>query len=318
MNFLPIDSPHDSPMESQLESPLDSPMDSQLESPLNAQLGKSPASELVPENGQHACNWRIAMAAVAGSYHQSLGQCCQDFARTMQFDDGSLLLVVADGAGSASEAEWAAGHIAGKFIELLSPLIQSGTKIDREEIAGIVSSLRREIATEAHGQNKKPRDYASTLVAVWLKPHQDPIAGCEEHPSWHFQIGDGGAVYRAIGSERWQIAHWPQHGEYANSTRFLTDHDSHELFEFSCLDEAVAEIALFSDGLESLLLTNYPKRVHQPFFNEIFHPLRCATSHAIDSELCEALSDYLATPRLSAHNEDDKCLILARLVNADE
>ena len=52
-----------------------------------------------------ATHWKIIGASVAGTSHLKQGKTCDDAHAHWQDEDGSLLLVVADGAGSARYAE---------------------------------------------------------------------------------------------------------------------------------------------------------------------------------------------------------------------
>ena len=47
---------------------------------------------------------------------------------------------------------------------------------------------------------------------------------------------------------------WPQHGEFANQTNFITQDNALEVLEFELEDRCVDEIAIFTDGIERLVL----------------------------------------------------------------
>ena len=62
---------------------------------------------------------------------------------------------------------------------------------------------------------------------------------------------------------------WPQHGEYANTTNFLTQKNACEVLFFET-GRAIEEIALFTDGIERLVLDVAARSVHSPAFKPIF------------------------------------------------
>ncbi|MGI8553815.1 MAG: protein phosphatase 2C domain-containing protein, partial [Dehalococcoidia bacterium] len=49
-------------------------------------------------------DWRVLGASVAGSGHRRIGRGCDDAHAYRRLDDGTLVLAVADGAGSASRS----------------------------------------------------------------------------------------------------------------------------------------------------------------------------------------------------------------------
>ena len=81
--------------------------------------------------------------------------------------------------------------------------------------------------------------------------------------------------------------------------------------EFQKTDEPVAELALFTDGLENLVLHKANRTVHAPFFDTMFPTIRESHATGEDLELSRALARYLATPKINERTNDDKTLILA-------
>jgi hypothetical protein len=74
------------------------------------------------------------------------------------------------------------------------------------------------LATEA---DLKAQDFACTLLAAVIGQNQ----------SVFFQLGDGAMVQSLAGEkDLYHCICWPQQGEYANSTNFLTDADAKEKF----------------------------------------------------------------------------------------
>ena len=87
-----------------------------------------------------------------------------------------------------------------------------------------------------------------------------------------FQIGDGAIVYQAEDG-RYVPALWPQSGEYANCTWFLTDPDASSRVQ-AARARSVHEVALLTDGLQGLALQFVTRAAHGPFFEPMFARLR--------------------------------------------
>jgi hypothetical protein len=120
------------------------------------------------------------------------------------------------------------------------------------------------------------------------------------------QIGDGAIVISD--GDCYRPVFWPQSGEYANATNFLTDPRWQRSLAFTAMDSRVDEIALLSDGLQALTLDYAAKAAHGPFFAPMFRPLRQARK---GEDLLVALGDFLRSARVNERTDDDKTLILA-------
>jgi hypothetical protein len=250
----------------------------------------------------------MAMASAIGTSHLASGAPCQDchFHLTVNDVEGHpvAILVLSDGAGSAAEAETGAKLACHTFARLVADYIEGGGKVEnisRELAARWVSGVIYRLSLKSWDHELQPRDYACTLLA----------AVCGERATAFLQIGDGAIVISDGWTTTWRHVFWPQHGEFANTTNFVTSEDALEVMEFHAARDPVAEIALFSDGLENLLLRKADKSVHAPFFDSMFPSVRRSTATGEDPELSRALAVYLSTPAINERTNDDKTLILA-------
>ena len=248
------------------------------------------------------------MASAIGTSHLASGAPCQDchFHLTVNDAEGDpvAILVLSDGAGSAAEAETGAKLACHTFARLVADYIEGGGKVEnisRELAARWVSGVIYRLSLKSWDQELQPRDYACTLLA----------AVCGERATAFLQIGDGAIVISDGWTTTWRHVFWPQHGEFANTTNFVTSEDALEVMEFHATRDPIAEIALFSDGLENLLLRKADKSVHAPFFDSMFPSVRRSTATGEDPELSRALAVYLSTPAINERTNDDKTLILA-------
>jgi len=73
---------------------------------------------------------------------------------------------------------------------------------------------------------------------------------------------------------------------------------------------ALSEVALFTDGLQNLVLDYKENSPHSPFFDHMLTPLR-STGAGEQQGLSSALEDFLKSPRVNERTDDDKTLLLA-------
>jgi len=250
--------------------------------------------------------WRIAMASSTGTAHIATGQPCQDAHGHFETIDAAgepvLVLAASDGAGSAERAEIGAILACDTFVRLAAAYLEQGGTVEaigrplaERWIAGILYRLEL--------QTRQTRaalpDYACTLLAA--------VVGAKG--ATFLQIGDGAMVI--ADGDGWRHVFWPQHGEFANTTTFITSDRAAQAMEFEARSAAVDEMALFTDGLESLVLHKASRSVHGPFFDSMFASVRKSAVAGVDEELSRQLDGYLSSPLINQRTDDDKTLILA-------
>jgi hypothetical protein len=248
-------------------------------------------------------NWKFAAASVAGTSHHASGKPCEDCCgvEIAETSIGPLLIAVcADGAGSASRSELgsrlACEVIAREARAFAQSLELNGDPPGRAVVKEWYVLARAEILYLASMLQVTPRELACTLLTVVVGPDWAIFA----------QIGDGAIVHATETNST--IVFWPEHGEYANTTAFLTDANWIEHFRLHAIDEPIDNLALMTDGLERLALDFTTRSPHTPFFQPLFR----AVAEAIDeTTLSSALCEFLASPRVNARTDDDKTLILA-------
>jgi hypothetical protein len=244
--------------------------------------------------------WRFAAAQAIGTSHLRAQLPCQDKLACEALPGGTLVAAVADGAGSAAMAERGAEIAVDSIIAHLKRALGE-KRTDFDVFLREAADLAREaIAAEADREGTALRSYASTLLAVVLSPDGGGV----------MQIGDGVIVVSDGGNE-WSWVFWPQRGEYANTTYFLTDDGAIDRLEIEVLPGVVTDIALMSDGLESLALHYATMTVHDPFFNGVFRPLLKTEGSAEIQALSASLEEFLSSGRVRSRTDDDMSLILA-------
>ena len=152
-----------------------------------------------------------------GSSHEKLGKPCQDRMACATLD-----------AEPRSSRWWPMApeppelaHIGAEIaVATVSSIAQLGVRAGRNDYQDILregAALARQrlVGSGGRKESSQPRDLACTLLAVIVAP----IGGGA------LQIGDGVIV---IGEQplSWRWVFWPQKGEYANTTFFLSDENA--------------------------------------------------------------------------------------------
>lgn len=252
--------------------------------------------------------WRWAGACAIGTSHVKDNIGCQDRAGCLMIDTSSgpvIVAVVSDGAGSAQKATHGASIVCSEFHRRAGSYLRTGgalRDIDDEHVACWIDSIRDRISAAAHVSLLRPRDYAATLVAL--------IANNERCVVVH--VGDGAAVVRDRESQEWHVPSWPFHGEYASTTCFVVD-DPRAEFKIIQFEQAIDRFAIFSDGIENLVLDQKARVVPPTFFERLLQPVVSWEGTGRSRKLSNHLRDYLASKKVCEATDDDKTLILGAL-----
>lgn len=216
---------------------------------------------------------------------------------------GVAVLVVSDGAGSALRADEGSDLTCRSIVEAVEVFLANGGQvadISLDTARSWVEMVQAAITFRAGESGTAPRDYACTLLAAVIA----------EDTAAFLQIGDGAMVVADEAGE-WTWVHWPQRGDYANTTYFVTEEGATDQLAFDLIARRIDEVALFTDGIEALVLHYATKTVHAPFFDKMFVPVRTLEAEGIDPGLSVGLQRYMATPVVCERTDDDKTLVLA-------
>lgn len=216
----------------------------------------------------------------------------------MILGEPALMAFVADGAGSAAQAEVGAQTAvaaAATFCRTQANTI--GASFDAHLVRDLVIACRQALLAKAEAQALPLREFACTLLGV-IAFRDQTLA---------FQIGDGGIVLDHGASL--SLAITPMSGEYVNMTHFLIDEDAAARIAIGQF-KRVERMALFSDGLQRLALSLNDLKPHEPFFAPFFKTLAHVPAPDRD-KLDAALAQFLSSDKVNARTDDDKTLILA-------
>lgn len=250
--------------------------------------------------------WRIAHASVIGTSHQKNGTICQDtgYCQIIYAVDGNdiLLAVASDGAGSATRSEIGSQLAVDSFLQQFgeAAMNMSLSKIDRPFVLNWLKNLNAKIQEKADQEKIETKEFACTILAA-IVDLDDAI---------FFQIGDGAIVVSELGSIDYGHMFWPQHGEFANQTNFLTQDNIAETLEFAYVKRTFETVSIFTDGIERLVLDFPSKSVHPPALRPILDWLaKCEPS--TDESSSAALIAYLSSDLINSRTDDDKTLVMA-------
>ena len=243
-------------------------------------------------------SWRLVDGYAVGTSHLESNLACQDRCAVGVLAEGRVAVaVLADGAGSAAYAERGAELVCAALMDAIGndvADVRDLAVIGETTVRSWLAEARAQIASEAACQDHDVREYAATALAC--------IAG-DDHTIC-LQLGDGGIVVRPAG-EAFALAMWPENGEYANQTFFVTDDDAIERVAIARFGR-VDDVVVFSDGISRLALDHATRTAFSPFFEPLTRAVR--ESDRSRAELSADLDAYLASEAINARTDDDKAL----------
>jgi Protein phosphatase 2C len=242
--------------------------------------------------------WHVVAVSVIGKAHLQQNKGNEDFFCLASRLDGSLVLAVADGAGSASYGAEGAELATTSVISFLSEVTLPDTEESWQALMqGSVQHVHDALETHAITEEKNIKDFACTLLVIVLTPSYISA----------LQIGDGAIV--GMSNETITRLTRATHGEYASETVFITSQDYLE--HCSCIvipSETPTGLALLTDGLEPVAMNLQTGEPFAPFFMPLF---RFARNEKDAYEKTQALVSFLSSERINQRTHDDKTLILA-------
>lgn len=221
-------------------------------------------------------------------------------------DAECLVACVADGAGSAKHSDLGSAEACRKILELVTAYHtahQGLGSLRFEDARDMLRQARDSVVAAAEEHGCSPRDFATTLL----------VAIVADERSYFFQIGDGAII---LGRNQTRgVVFWPQSGEYANTTNFLTGELFEDKLEFIMVEGPIGELALLTDGLERLALVFESQTPHAPFCGPLFAGLQAEADLV---RLSADLRDFLDSESVRQRSDDDKSLVLASRIAASE
>lgn len=251
-------------------------------------------------------SWTWAAASAVGTSHIKSGTRLQDayYCSSVQTKTSEyLLVIVSDGAGSASYGGEGASIVCRSLSKGIRAYLAEFDKLPEPgDVDDFLDVARDRIYLAADKRDLAPREFAATLVLLVTNGINSLFA----------HIGDGCAVVCDKDSKAWITPSWPDHGEYASTTFFVTDEPRPKL-RIDYLSTTVSAAVVFSDGIERLALDFSLQVPHSKFFDSIVKPVQDPLVEGKARLLCEKLKSYLNSDNINARTDDDKTLIIAAL-----
>ncbi|MGP6155954.1 MAG: PP2C family serine/threonine-protein phosphatase [Vulcanimicrobiaceae bacterium] len=256
--------------------------------------------------------WRYVDGCAVGTSHLETQTPCQDrcVCAVVESRDGgeAFVTVLSDGAGSASRCEAGAETVCAKLVELVLDALTEKSDLDEltdELVRSWFLEVREAIRLLAREDGAEIRDYAATALLAVASDHQALCA----------QIGDGGIVLRRAPGAPFEVAIWPDGGEYANETFFVTDDAAPERISIRRFDY-VHDLVAFTDGLQYLALEHATKSAFGPFFEPLVKTVRDLAGS--NGTARESLLAFLNSDPINRRTNDDKSLAVGcRMVVID-
>ena len=258
--------------------------------------------------------WRHVNVSVEGTSHRKVQLPCQDANRCdeLQSPDGKpiLVAVVSDGAGSAVAAAEGAALACDTLLSVARQMIMAerlNPPFSTSLVGSWLSTFQEAVRAAADQRALTTRDFACTVLAAIVT----------ERGAMFLQVGDGAIVLRDDSSDEFGWVFWPATGEYANTTFFATDPLVERHLQLAVTRRTIRDVALFSDGLQRLVLDYAARQTHSPFFEKMFRSLRDMSPFNLDVA-SRSLISYLDSPLVNERTDDDKTLVLASRMNGLE
>jgi hypothetical protein len=248
--------------------------------------------------------WRFAKAMVEGPSHAKTGTPCEDFCfvETVPNAAGQDVLIagISDGAAGAKHAALAAETACASLRDTLTSwstgirsVSEAGPPDARAWVQRVHDAIRAHARTEG-----ELIEYWCTLLFVVADSDQALIG----------QVGDGAIV---VGDgQAYRPVFWPGSDNPNNETYFVSEPDVSDHLWVEVLHERPRDIALFSDGLEPIVLRYKDRTARSSIFRTVFSQLHreppgCSTT------LNRELERFLRSDAVVAHTYDDRTLIVA-------
>jgi len=249
--------------------------------------------------------WSYAIASCIGTSHLKQGSRKDDVCRAFIALEHRKIFVgiVCDGAGSArwgGVGAWLTTDVFNKNCRNF--FLQNKTFPSDDLIWSWVDEARDRINKLATSRSAQLSDFATTLIVTMSDGDNTLIA----------HIGDGAVVARNNDDQQWNCLSWPAHGEYASTTRFITENGTPDL-RITRIDRSMDALFLFSDGLERLALDFKVEKPFSPFFEQMIKPLQNNEEFGFLQNLSRSLLDYLNSDKINNRTDDDKSIIIASI-----
>lgn len=226
--------------------------------------------------------WNTIQCAVQGRGHVNTGTPCQD-KTYIKSENNVQIIALADGAGSARLSHLGAEFVTKQMCDILSNDFElyfqeeDGVAIKRK----IINDLKNGLKVVAIHNSCEVKDLASTLLVVAIKEGKYII----------IHVGDGVIGY--LKNNLLKVASYPENGEFANTTVFVTSDDA--LTTMKILKGTLGDIegfALMSDGTENSFFSKKDKTL-APVLKKIMDLTRILDIQYLEKEITKSFEEVV-------------------------
>lgn len=249
-------------------------------------------------------SWCLTSASSTGTSHIASGVECQDFSsysvmKSIQGEAESLLLVVSDGAGSASQSSRGSELVCRSVVECCEYWASKSVATD---LSGLLlhsaGHARQVIQKTANAESRSISDFAATCLCLLITDNL--IAA--------LQVGDGLIIVENASGSLGPVF-WPRRYEYANTTTFLTSENWFKDLQYSqwaCLPHS---FFLCSDGIQSISAYSSSMSV-VPSFIDAFKKVLSGESAGYSVKASRKIMQFLDSDRVNSRTDDDKTVLV--------
>ena len=197
---------------------------------------------------------KLAFSSIAGRNKGNARGVCQDavFGKTLK---GISCIALADGAGSKRLSGTGARKVVRNVVELvLANFDEFFEQVDRgtpeTTKRKILNSILKELASARFADQMGINEYACTLI----------FTAAEKNRFLLGHLGDGIVLSTENGTSK--VLSWPDNGEFANETFFVTSKNAFDKLRLSTeLLKVPRSVLLASDGAGFSLINNSNKKI---------------------------------------------------------
>ena len=242
-------------------------------------------------------DWSWAKASVIGTSHLKSNTEKQDSLKVNVTKD-FFVAAVSDGAGSAKFSKLGSWLTSRILVSCITEYFESNDiPPSEEQVWDWIDRTRDTMSLFADKKKVSRRQFACTLALIAVKNNN----------YLSISVGDSCAVGRVNGV--WGVFDWPENGEYASTTYFITD-DPEPKLRFSSGHSQHDAFAVFSDGLNDIALVNSQKTAFDGFFDPMLNPVCSSEIEGYQADLSLHLNAFLESDLVCDRTDDDKTLIL--------
>jgi serine/threonine protein phosphatase PrpC len=236
--------------------------------------------------------WRTLAVAFTGRGHALSGEPCQDRHLAASLLNGDLVVIVADGAGSAEFSDEGSRVAVETCLTQIAERAQH-KRLTRQDYYEIFLAVAERVSDYARHFNLSPREFATTLN----------VLHCTRAGTVNASIGDSGCIL-VTGQDELEILAPPFKGRYANETAFLNRSMIERYFSYGETREPINGYIAATDGIFDLLF-------QQDQINaESTHALIDCLRRQEPTQAAKELTAFCQSGTIARFTRDDLTLIL--------